>query len=46
MSRLMMFIMYPFFLLGYICGWALQAFFVGMLGAKEHITDLINKDSK
>ena len=41
-----MFLSYPFFLLGYAMGWALQAFLVGMLGAKEHITELIQKDNK
>ena len=46
MSRLFMFLSYPFFLIGYGFGWALQAFLVGMLGAKEHITELIQKDSK
>ena len=46
MSRLMFFIVYPFFLVGYFFGWMLQAFFVGMFGAKEHIGDLINKESK
>ena len=46
MSRFFMFLSYPFFLLGYACGWALQAFLVGMLGAKEHITELIQKDNK
>ena len=46
MSRLFMFLSYPFFLLGYGFGWALQAFLVGMLGAKEHISELIQRESK
>lgn len=46
MSRLMFFIVYPIFMLGYLFGWALQAFLVGMLGAREHIADLLKEGSK